>query len=139
MLFRARSFALSGLLAFTGCDSGGGCLVGCHVLLGLGRTTNGNSISINLDPSQPDKVAIEAVRMNVLYIGVDNPIKIAATGIPPAELQVEPIGDGGIQGENGEYIAVVTKPGEVKIRVTRSVNGAAKLVVDQKYRVKWCP
>jgi len=77
--------------------------------------------------------------MNVLYIGVDNPLRIAAAGVPAKELQVELIGEGSITGSGGEYTVVVKQPGEVKVRVLRKVGTEIKFVVDQKYRVKRIP
>ncbi|HLP94375.1 MAG TPA: M56 family metallopeptidase [Saprospiraceae bacterium] len=96
-------------------------------------------VSINLEPEKQENVAIEVVKMNVLYIGVDNPLRIAAAGVPAEELQVELIGNGSISGSGGEYIATVTTPGQVTVRVSRRTGSETKFVVDQKYRVKRIP
>jgi hypothetical protein len=77
--------------------------------------------------------------MNVLYIGVDNPLRIAAAGVPANELVVELIGAGSITGSDGSYTVRVSQPGEIKVRVSRKVGGEIKFVVDQKYRVKRIP
>lgn len=91
-----------------------------------------------LDDTFP-RVAIEAVKMNVLYIGVDNPLRIAAAGVPSKALQVQLLGDGTIDGGDGNYIVRPTTPGEVTVRVSRKVSGKLQLIVDQKYRVKRIP
>jgi beta-lactamase regulating signal transducer with metallopeptidase domain len=103
------------------------------------QNPNAKRVSINMEPEQQENVAIEVVKMNVLYIGVDNPLRIAAAGVPAEELQVELIGNGSISGSGGEYIATVTTPGEVTVRVSRRTGSETKFVVDQKYRVKRIP
>ncbi len=105
----------------------------------LGKTHPNQRVSVNVEPEVPENIAIEAVKMNVLYIGVDNPLRIAAAGIPANELFVELIGDGAITGSGGDYMVTVFNPGEVKVRVMRKVGAEIKLVVDQKYRVKRIP
>lgn len=86
-------------------------------------------------PVPRENVALEVVKMNVFYVGVDNPIRIAAGGIPPAELTAELIGDGKISGSNGNFIVQVRQPGEVKIRIMHK----NELVAEQTYRVKRIP
>jgi len=105
----------------------------------LGKQHPNQRLSVNLAPELPENVAIEVVKMNVLYIGVDNPLRIAAAGVPANELQVELIGEGYITGSRGEYTVVVKQPGEVKVRVLRKVGDEIKFVVDQTYRVKRIP
>jgi hypothetical protein len=66
------------------------------------------------------QVYVSAEKMNVLYIGVDNPISISAVGVAANDLQVKGSG-GGIQLKrvgNGRYIANVSSPGEGNLRVT---------------------
>lgn len=105
----------------------------------LGKKYENQRVSINTEPSKPENVAIEVVKMNVLYIGVDNPLRIAAAGVPANELVVELIGAGSITGSDGSYTVRVSQPGEIKVRVSRKVGGEIKFVVDQKYRVKRIP
>jgi hypothetical protein len=66
------------------------------------------------------QVYVSAEKMNVLYIGVDNPISISAAGVSANDLRVSGSG-GGIQLRrvgNGRYMANVSSPGEGNIRVT---------------------
>ncbi len=105
----------------------------------LGKRNESQRVSINIEPSKPENVAIEVVKMNVLYVGVDNPLRIAAAGVPANELVVELIGAGSISGSDGNYLVRVSQPGEIKVRVSRKVDGEIKFVVDQKYRVKRIP
>jgi len=105
----------------------------------LGKIYQNQRVSVNIEPEVQENVAIEAVKMNVLYIGVDNPLRIASAGIPADELLVELIGEGSISGSGGNYMVQVLMPGEVKVRVMRKVGTEIKFVVDQKYRVKMIP
>src|SRR5690606_22710382 len=55
--------------------------------------------------------------MNVLYIGVDNPISVSAPGIPKESLSVS--GEGvTVSGSAGKYVAHVTQPGTASIHVS---------------------
>lgn len=104
-----------------------------------GKKTGSPAVEGSLPPGASNNIAFEVVKMNVLYIGVDNPLRIAAAGIPAQELKVELIGEGTITGSNGDYIVNVRQPGEVKVRVSRVAGNETKLIVDQQYRVKRIP
>jgi len=79
--------------------------------------------------------AIEPVRMNVLYIGVDNPIKIAASGYEPSEINVS-VTNGTITGKNGEYIVRPKMQGNAHVIVT---NSKGKEIQKTEFRVKVVP
>jgi len=71
------------------------------------------------DSNAPRAVAVEAVNMNVLYLGIENPIKIAVSGIPASEVEVA-IDNGTIKGGNGDYF------------VTPKMDGVAKMTISSK-------
>lgn len=85
------------------------------------------------------RAAVEALKMNVLFIGVDNPIRVAVEGVSSSELEITLVGEGSVSGQNGEYQVRVTTPGEVKIRVMHKQSGGGRLITEQKYRVKRIP
>ena len=63
---------------------------------------------------------VAAEKMNVFYIGVDNPISVSAAGIPTAQLNIDATGGGislsPIEGSGGNrFNARVTQPGEASI------------------------
>lgn len=89
-------------------------------------------------PSRPN-VAVEVVNMNVFYIGVDNPLRIAVADYPSDEIQASLKGAGSITGSKGEYIVRVTQPGEVEIVVKHQVGDKIDFIVVNKYRVKRIP
>jgi hypothetical protein len=78
--------------------------------------------------------AVEPVRMNVLYIGIDNPVKIAASGYDARDLTAI-VDNGSITGENGEYIIRPRQQGKAIVTVSR--NG--KEIQKTSFRVKLVP
>ena len=64
--------------------------------------------------SQTEKlVVISADKMKILYVGIDNPVSIAAQGITSDKLKVS-ISNGSIIGSNGKYIV---NPGQDTISI----------------------
>ena len=78
--------------------------------------------------------AVELVRMNVLYIGIENPVKIAASGYESSELTVS-IDNGTISGSNGEY---TIKPKEIGSAVV-TISSDGKEIHKTQFRVKSVP
>jgi gliding motility-associated protein GldM len=75
------------------------------------------------DFSQPYTVArpsavISPDKMNVLYIGVPNPLSVSAPGVPTASLHVGSSGGASISGSGGHYIATVRSIGTTTLTVT---------------------
>lgn len=64
-------------------------------------------------------VTVAADKMNVFYIGVDNPVSVAAAGVSSNELRVSGSG-GGIKmnGSGSKYNVTVSQPGEARINVS---------------------
>jgi len=84
-------------------------------------------------------VAAAPLKMNVFYIGVDNPLRVAAAGIPANELSPRLVGAGTLTGGNGDYVVTVTQPGEVAIQIFRKQGAKETLLGEEKYRVKRIP
>ncbi len=82
-------------------------------------------------------VTVAADKMNVFYIGVDNPVSIAAAGVSSNDLRVSGSG-GGLQLSRtgtGKYNATVSAPGEAKI----TVSGGGLTPTSFDFRVKRIP
>jgi hypothetical protein len=79
-------------------------------------------------------VAVELVKMNVLYVGVGNPVKISASGFKPSELIVT-IDNGTVTGGNGDYIVNVKEEGNATITISCGDTEIRK----NQYRVKTVP
>ena len=64
-------------------------------------------------------VTVSAEKMNVFYIGVDNPVAVSAAGISSNDLSVSISGGGGaIRGSGSNYIVTVSTPGECRVNVS---------------------
>ncbi|MCR5455883.1 MAG: hypothetical protein K6F33_12920, partial [Bacteroidales bacterium] len=85
-------------------------------------------------------LSVSPTKMNVLYIGVPNPIDITASGVPAEKLNVS-ISSGNItrSGGVGSYVAQVKAPGKVNISVTANVDGQTKSLGSKEFRVKRVP
>ncbi|MEK7254901.1 MAG: GldM family protein, partial [Bacteroidota bacterium] len=82
-------------------------------------------------------VAISADKMNVFYIGVDNPISVSAAGISSNDLRVGINGGGGKLdkiGSNTWNVRVTTPTDDCKVNVSAREMNAAK-----QFRVKRIP
>lgn len=80
-------------------------------------------------------VSVAADRMNVLYIGVDNPITVAVAGISNDNIQVSSEDVAVLPQGDGKYILQATRPGEVKVKV----ESQGKLLKEAVFRVKRVP
>jgi gliding motility-associated protein GldM len=74
-------------------------------------------------------------KMNVLYIGVPNPISVSAPGVPKESIKVSMTG-GSVSGSSGHYTASVSSLGTAKVTVT----GEKGMVLGtSEFRVKRIP
>lgn len=81
-------------------------------------------------------VAVSPTKMNVFYLGVDNPVDISASGVPLDQIKVS-VSDGTITRSGNGYLAkVMGRPGAV-VKVTVSAGGKVMGVKD--FRVKKVP
>ncbi len=88
----------------------------------------------------PYQVAVPSVsvspdKMNVFYIGVDNPVTVTAAGTPADQIRATVAGGSMIPRGNSHYIVRVKKPG--RTRVTVSANG--RTLGSAEFRVKTLP
>jgi formylglycine-generating enzyme required for sulfatase activity len=84
--------------------------------------------------------AVSPVRMNVMYLGLDNPLAIAIPGIAADSVSVT-ISHGTITGvSGGEYIArPVTSASEATVEVFAETDGQKKKMGSMSFRVKLIP
>lgn len=76
--------------------------------------------------------------MNVLYIGVDNPISVSAPGIPAENLVVTGSGVS-ISKSGNRYMAKVSNTGEATVNVSARIDGKEQNIGSSKFRVKRIP
>jgi len=82
---------------------------------------------------------ISPTKMNLLYIGIDNPISISAPSVAKEKLHVTMTG-GEISGSAGNYIANVSNLGEATISVSGDVApGKTAFLGSQPFRIRRIP
>ncbi|MDR1866416.1 MAG: hypothetical protein LBR08_12725 [Bacteroidales bacterium] len=81
---------------------------------------------------------ISATKMNVFYIGVDNPVSISVSGVP-AERITASMTNGSLVRSGSAWVARPAKSGVATVSVTANIDGQNKLMGKQDYRVKTVP
>jgi GldM C-terminal domain len=92
--------------------------------------------------SYAQKAVVSADKMNVVYIGVDNPISLAVSGYEANEISISVSEGTLIKEKNGKYIYRCTKmpkQGEVMFFVSGTKNKKVKVLDTAFYRVKRVP
>jgi len=77
---------------------------------------------------------VSPTKMNVFYIGVDNPIEVSAAGVRAQDLNVS-VSGGSISGSGGSYTVRVSTAGEANV----TVSARGKALTAKKFRVKMIP
>lgn len=80
-------------------------------------------------------VSVAADKMNVFYIGVENPVSVSAAGVPTNSLKVNGSGINLKPNGKGKYIATASKPGNASVTVSGEGLKATKF----PFRVKRIP
>ncbi len=90
--------------------------------------------------SKPSAV-VSLDKMNVLYIGVDNPVSISVPGVANENVTAGISGAGGSLSKAGgaSYVAKVAAVGEANISITANLEGKQTPMGTFKYRVKRVP
>jgi len=86
--------------------------------------------------------AISPTKMNVFYIGVENPVDITVAGAAPTDVNATISGGGGsiINKGQGHYIVKVTSGNECSVNVSiKGKSGSSKSMGSMKFRVKKVP
>ncbi len=84
-------------------------------------------------------VVVSPEKMNVMYIGVDNPMAISAAGFPNEKVKAS-MSQGSLKANgNGKYTAKVTKQGKATVSVSAQVDGKMKQLGTAEFRVKPVP
>jgi len=105
-----------------------------------------NPATKKLDPYYFDfeyKVAspsttISATKMNVFYLGVDNPVDISASGVAKDKIQAA-ITNGRISKTSDGWVVRPSKVGTANVSVSAEVNGERKSMGSSEFRVKQIP
>ncbi|NPA34491.1 MAG: gliding motility protein GldM [Chlorobi bacterium] len=85
---------------------------------------------------------VSPTKMNVFYIGVENPVEVSVPGFPAEDIIVS-MTNGTIRPKNkktGQYVVKVRRPGEASIIVkVKLADGSTKVIDRKKFRVKRVP
>lgn len=85
-------------------------------------------------------LVVSPTKMNVFYIGVENPVDISVPGVPSSQLMPSISGGSISKGtKEGSYIVKVQKPGTTDISVSAKLDGGTKPMGKQTFRVKRVP
>jgi hypothetical protein len=85
------------------------------------------------------KIAIANTKMNVVYVGLDNPIHVAIANYSSEAIIIK-VSQGTITGENGEYVwRPITSSNEAFTSIFIKKNNIEKLISTITYRVKIIP
>jgi len=117
---------------------------GMHTWVGTIKVRqNDGSFKEYKTPPQTYQVArpsavVSPDKMNVLFIGVQNPVSVSAPGVPKEKLHVS-ISNGSLSGSNGKYEATVGAPGEATITVSGELGGKTQVLGSTLFRIKRIP
>ncbi len=78
-------------------------------------------------------------KMNVLYIGLPNPLAVSAPGIPLDKLHLSMTSGSVSQDKPGHFVGNVTSPGTTTVTVTGQVSGKTITLGSTIFRVKRIP
>ncbi len=86
---------------------------------------------------------ISPVKMNVFYIGLDNPVSISVPGASNEQVSATISGGGGTitrtNGKDHNYIVKVTTQGEATVNVSAKMGATSRSMGSMKFRVKRVP
>ncbi|HYX06620.1 MAG TPA: gliding motility protein GldM [Bacteroidales bacterium] len=83
-------------------------------------------------------LVISPTKMNVFYLGVDNPVDISVPGIP-ADKIFPTMTNGKIRKQGGSYIVNPSRPGNAIVTVFAEIEGKRKNMGFMEFRVKIVP
>lgn len=85
-------------------------------------------------------VVVSPTKMNVLYIGVDNPMKISVPGVGAGDVTASLQGSGTLtKNSDGTYTANVTGVGKCNIAVSAKIDGKVQPMGTEEFRIKRIP
>ena len=85
-------------------------------------------------------VVVSPIKMNVLYIGVDNPMKISVPGVGQNDVTANLQGAGTLaKNTDGTYTANVSAVGKCQIAVSAKIEGKVQPMGSEEFRIKRIP
>jgi len=84
-------------------------------------------------------LVVSPTKMNVFYIGVDNPVDVSVPGVPPGNVTPFINGGGSITRSGNNYIVRVKEVGKVTVGANAKLEGTVKNMGSKEFRVKKVP
>lgn len=84
-------------------------------------------------------LVVSPTKMNVFYIGVDNPVAVSVPGVPADKLSVSISGGSISPRGGGEYTVRVRQPGTTYVSVSADFEAGARSMGRKEFRVKRVP
>jgi len=84
-------------------------------------------------------LVVSPTKMNVFYVGVDNPVDVSVNGVPSEKVFPSIDGGGSITKAGGSYVVKVKNPGKVKISAQAEIDGKKIGMGEREFRVKIVP
>jgi len=84
-------------------------------------------------------LVVSPTKMNVFYIGVDNPVDVSVPGVPPGNVSPFITGGGSITRSGNSWVVRVKEVGKVSVGSTAKLDGANKNMGSKEFRVKKVP
>jgi gliding motility-associated protein GldM len=86
----------------------------------------------------PTSLSVSATKMNVFYVGVDNPVSISAGGVSPDQINAS-ITNGSISRNGAIWVVRPGAPGKASVTVNAKLGDRMKSMGSVEYRVKNVP
>jgi len=83
-------------------------------------------------------VVVSPTKMNVFYLGVDNPVEISVAGVPADKISADAT-NGSIIPSRGNFIMRPKRPGNCLVNVYAEIDGKRRSVGSKEFRVKQVP
>ena len=83
-------------------------------------------------------VTVSAIKMNVFYLAVDNPVEIAVAGVPGSQVSAEAT-NGSLTASGGKFTMRPKRAGNCLVNVFVNIDGKKRNVGSKEFRVKQVP
>lgn len=83
-------------------------------------------------------VTVAPTKMNVFYIGVDNPVDISVAGVKPEDVSAS-MTNGRIRKKGNSYVVNPKRPGNSYVTVAATIDGQRRTMQRKEFRVKRVP
>ena len=84
-------------------------------------------------------VTVAPTKMNVFYLGVDNPVDVSVAGIQPDKVTINITNGSYVKTGGGSYIIHPKRPGNSMVMVYANIEGSRRLMDSKEFRVKIVP